>query len=195
MKLIKNYSQVPNPIFNYLLQLDMSSVAKDIVWLIVRLTYGFHKRWIAVHVYEIANRLGCQPSMIRHWMPRLVKLGVLLKGKYSGKSSRKYKPRYVYAVNPYLKKWAVFKRAGFYRTLRNDEPLPNELSLLADKYQNYFHQPPDEKMYNRLKSILEIHSSPRNILSVMKKAVRQNMNWKEVEKVLQCHRVGCPVKT
>lgn len=194
MKLTGNYSQIPNPILNYLPQLDMPLVAKDIVWAFIRLTYGFHRHWVVVHNYEIARRIGYQPPLVRAWIPRLVKFGVLLRGRYTGKSSRKYKPRYVYAVNPYLNKWAVFKRAGFYKTDRNDTPLPDELFLLTEKYQDYFHQPADEKIYYQLRFLLQQHSSKR-ILGIMKKAYFRQMSWEKTQKVLQGRRVGCPVKT
>lgn len=190
-KEIEKYTPVPNKFFNVIPQLDLPCVAKDILWALIRLTYGYHKDWRAFHICEIARIVGCPEKEAWRWFARLVRWGAIIRAKcFIKKTKRKYKPRYVYAVNPAIKKWAVFKRKRFYRESAESDTIPEgSIYLLGDKYERLFHQPPDEALYTELKELLQFYS-PRRLIGIMKKSARRGDGWEGVVKRLSTEGIG-----
>ena len=174
------YTQVPNVFLNTIITLDLPSVAKDIVWAIIRMTYGFHKGWVILHTREIGRTLGCRQDWTRRWIARLIKYGVIIRAKCFPKTTkRKYKPRYAYAINPDVTKWAVFRRKRFYRQERNESVLEGAVWELGDKYNELFHNPPAAKTYKQMKELIHYHS-PKRIFGLMKKTVKCGESWDEL---------------
>ena len=174
------YTPVPNVFLNIIPMLDLPCVAKDILWVIIRMTYGFHKGWVALHTTEIRKVLGCSSTHAWKWVARLVRWGVIIRAKCSLKSTRrKLKPRYVYAINPDVSKWAVFRRKRFYRQERNEAMSEEAVWELGDKYHELFHSPPDTEIYKQLKELIYYHS-PKRIIGMMKKAVKCGESWNEI---------------
>lgn len=174
------YTPVPNVFLNVIPMLDLPCVAKDILWAIIRMTYGFHKGWVALHTTEIARVLGCNTCEAWGWVARLVRWGVIIRAKCSVKSTRrKRKPRYVYAINPDVAKWAVFRRKRFYRRQQNRAVLEEAVWELGDKYNELFHNPPDAEIYKQLKELIHYHS-PKRIIGMMKKTVKCGESWTEL---------------
>ncbi|MEW6686418.1 MAG: hypothetical protein AB1393_09490 [Candidatus Edwardsbacteria bacterium] len=190
-KLLGNkFVQVPKAFFKVILHLDLPCVAKDILWVLIWLTYGYHKEWRPIHIKEIAFLIGCQSDVAEDWIRRLLRWGVLIRAKCSiKKSKRKYKPRYVYAINPTIRQWRVLKRKRIYKDTARPEDIEQALYLLGDKYEQLFHQPPDETLYNELKELLHFYS-PRRLLGVMKKSAVQGMGWAGVVRHLSTQGLG-----
>jgi len=174
------YTPTPNVFLNVIPTLDLSCVAKDILWAIIRMTYGFHKGWVILKAKEIARVTGCNQEVARRWVSRLIRWGVLIRAKCSVKTTkRKYKPRFVYAINPNVSKWAVFRRKRFYKQERNESILEETVWELGDKYNELFHSPPNTEIYKQLKELVRWHS-PKRIIGMMKRAVRCGESWNEM---------------
>ena len=185
------YTQVPNVFLNIIPMLDLPCVAKDILWMVIRATYGFHKGWIALHTTEIARTLGCNTAKAWGWVARLVRWGVIVRAKCSLMSTRrKRKPRYVYAINPDVSKWAVFRRKRFYRREQNKAFTDEAIWELGDKYNEMFHSPPDTEIYKQMKELIH-YQSPKRIIGLMKKSVKCGESWTELlERLLPSDAIG-----
>lgn len=188
MKIDKNFTQVPNDLLEAIIKYDCSKTNKEIIFAVIRLTYGYHREYFPISLSLLAHLLQKDRANISRNLNRLIALNVI--HVHNRNENNKAK---IISVNSKFEEWygypVVFiddeeKEANVETTTEEKQPVDNSTTpLLLNKQQPLLSDlPPTKETSN--KYLNKQLQQKENVVDVVVPISKPNVKAKGVDEFL-----------